>query len=86
MTPTQAKKLGSALVSAGVLYAAHAEAHKCRGLAATHNTSGIAGFWAGKPGRPERACFITCDDVAQALLDAGRWTEDAIRACGHKAA
>ena len=79
MTPKDAKALGAALIEAGILAHARPAPHAAKGQRIRHGTSAIDGRWAVYGWR----CLIGCEHVAEALLEAGGWTVDAIRACRH---
>lgn len=71
LTPTVAKRLAAALVDRDIL------------TEATVEKSMISGRWRRQINRPDRRCLIACQHVASALLDAGQWSVDAVRACQH---
>ena len=82
MKPAQARDLAPALTSLGILSVAHEGKIEpgLKGYRSTHGTGGIEGRWA----HSDRRASIGCAHVAQALVDAERWTAEAIRACEHR--
>lgn len=82
MKPAQARDLAPALASLGILAIAHESKIEpwAKGDRSIHGTGAIEGRW----GHSDLYAQIGCDHVAQALVDAGRWTVEAIRACEHR--
>lgn len=79
MTKSKAVKLGSALVAAGVLESARPGTEPGAATAQVQGSAVIDGYWAGRNAKAS----IICEHVAIALLNSGRWTVEAIRACRH---
>ena len=83
MTRGEAKRLGAALATAGVIEFPGVSGKLSRAMKAAHGTSSITGHWAETTARPApaRVATIVCVDVATALL--GGWSVEALRACSH---
>ena len=83
MTRGEAKRLGAALATAGVIEFPGVSGKLSRAMKAAHGTTSITGHWAETADRPApaRAMLINCVDVATALLDG--WSVEALRACSH---
>ena len=80
MKPALARRLAVELDAAGIVISAVAGKHEAKGLRAMHGTASVEGWWQ----HSDHHAVIVCDDVALALLAAGRWTVEAIRACEHR--
>jgi hypothetical protein len=80
MKPAQARNLAVELEAAGLVISAVEGKHEAKGLRALHGTASVEGWWA----HSDHHAVIVCDHVALALLDASRWTVEAIRACEHR--
>ena len=80
MKPAQARTLAADLEAAGIVHSANAGTHEAKGLRELHGTQAVQGRWA----HSDHHAVLVCDDVAGALLAAGTWTVEAIRACRHR--